>query len=780
ICLFYQTDKVIYIATEPVTPLSTYIENNDAEQRKNQLSISWGLHKVTKGLSFLVNDCNLIHNNVCMSSIFVDQAGEWKLAGVDYMYPATGAESVPPVKILPFLERYDPPEKSDLKRGIKGEKWSSDMWGLGCLIWEVFNGPLPRTSALKAFGKIPKNLVPNYCELVSANPSSRPNPAKFISDCCRKGGFMNNPFVKTMLFLEEIQIKEPSEKSSFFAKLTEAIDSFPTQLSRHKVLPQLLHAYEFGNCGSMVLAPLFKVGRLLDHEEYQAKIVPCVVKLFSSTDRNTRVKLLQQIEMFVEHLHAGTVNDKIFPSIVTGFMDTNPVVRESTIKAMLHLAPKLNYKNLNEELMKHFARLQAKDDQGGIRTNTTVCLGKIGSYLNPQLRQRVLCSAFLRAVKDPFPPARQAGIIGMGVTQHLFTMADIAQKLMPSLCMMTMDPEKLVRDQAFKTIKSYLERLEKLSENPDMLQELVSFEMLSWLQRIRKESVIQIFYLVFLQTPAPRNESVSRSNTQSYDNNDDDDRGDNDDGWDDDDDNWGSIEETTTQSSNARNINRVQDSFGINKTNSESKVNHKQSKQSGSDWGWEDDDMTTFENASAVSNKPVKGALKLGGIKKAAPPADDFGWIEEEFAPIEDSSVKPASSYDWGNPGSDALGGDFFSMIDSGSKVSKSKKPQTTSSSSSSRSTPSRETTPSNQKVTGSQSGMQDKGGGTEESGWGDASGWEDDSWDNLSASRETEAERKKREREEKRLQRQQELAQKREARKGGAMKLGAKKLGID
>ena len=30
---------------------------------------------------------------------------------------------------------------------------------------------------------------------------------------------------------------------------------------------------------------------------------------------------------------------------------------------MLHLAPKLNYKNLNEELLKHFARLQSKDDQ---------------------------------------------------------------------------------------------------------------------------------------------------------------------------------------------------------------------------------------------------------------------------------------------------------------------------------------------------------------------------------------------------------------------------------
>jgi len=62
------------------------------------------------------------------------------------------------------------------------------------------------------------------------------------------------------------------------------------------------------------------------------------------------------------------------------------------------------------------------------------------------MRQRILCSAFLRAIKDPFPPARQAGVIGMGATQHLFTMADIASKLMPPLCHMTLDPEKMVRD----------------------------------------------------------------------------------------------------------------------------------------------------------------------------------------------------------------------------------------------------------------------------------------------------------------------------------------------
>ena len=28
------------------------------------------------------------------------------------------------------------------------------MWGLGCLIWEVFNGPLPQSTALKTTTKV--------------------------------------------------------------------------------------------------------------------------------------------------------------------------------------------------------------------------------------------------------------------------------------------------------------------------------------------------------------------------------------------------------------------------------------------------------------------------------------------------------------------------------------------------------------------------------------------------------------------------------------------------
>uniref|UniRef100_A0A2K5URC2 N-terminal kinase-like protein n=2 Tax=Macaca fascicularis TaxID=9541 RepID=A0A2K5URC2_MACFA len=425
-----------------------------------------------KALSFLVNDCSLIHNNVCMAAVFVDRAGEWKLGGLDYMYSAQGNGGGPPRKGIPELEQYDPPELADSSGRVVREKWSADMWRLGCLIWEVFNGPLPRAAALRNPGKIPKSLVPHYCELVGANPKVRPNPARFLQNCRAPGGFMSNRFVETNLFLEEIQIKEPAEKQKFFQELSKSLDAFPEDFCRHKVLPQLLTAFEFGSAGAVVLTPLFKVGKFLSAEEYQQKIIPVVVKMFSSTDRAMRIRLLQQMEQFIQYLDEPTVNTQIFPHVVHGFLDTNPAIREQTVKSMLLLAPKLNEANLNVELMKHFARLQAKDEQGPIRCNTTVCLGKIGSYLSASTRHRVLTSAFSRATKDPFAPSRVAGVLGFAATHNLYSMNDCAHKILPVLCGLTVDPEKSVRDQAFKAIRSFLSKLESVSEDPTQLEEV--------------------------------------------------------------------------------------------------------------------------------------------------------------------------------------------------------------------------------------------------------------------------------------------------------------------
>ncbi|XP_019725520.1 N-terminal kinase-like protein isoform X2 [Hippocampus comes] len=462
-----ETDKSLYLVTEPVTPLVVHLKGAPSE-----LEVSWGLHQIIKALSFLVNDCHLLHNNLGLWAIFVDRAGEWKLGALDHVAPEqcdpSGASLPDPKSIYPDMEKYDPPETPN----CSGEKWAREVWRLGCLIWEVFNGPLSRTSSLRSLGKIPKALVPHYCELVGANPRARPNPARFLQNCRSPGGFLSNSFVESNLFLEEIQIKEPAEKQQFFQDLSDNLDSFPEDFCKHKVLPQLLTAFEFGNAGAIVLTPLFKVGKFLSAEEYQQKIIPVIVKMFSSTDRAMRIRLLQQMEQFIQYLNEAAVNSQIFPHVVHGFTDTNPAIREQTVKSMLLLAPKLNESNLNQELMRHFARLQARDEQGPIRCNTTVCLGKIASYLNAGTRQRVLISAFSRATKDPFAASRSAGVLGFAATHNYYSLTEVAARILPTLCAITVDPDKSVREQSFKAIKSFISKLETVSEDPTKLAEI--------------------------------------------------------------------------------------------------------------------------------------------------------------------------------------------------------------------------------------------------------------------------------------------------------------------
>ncbi len=64
----------------------------------------------------------------------------------------------------------------------------------------------------------------------------------------------------------------------------------------------------------------------------------------------------------------------------SGFTDAAPVVREQTVKAVLPLINKLSDRTINGELLKFLART-ANDEQPGIRTNTTICLGKIAKNL---------------------------------------------------------------------------------------------------------------------------------------------------------------------------------------------------------------------------------------------------------------------------------------------------------------------------------------------------------------------------------------------------------------
>ena len=223
-----------------------------------------------------------------------------------------------------------------------------------------------------------------------------------------------------------------------------------------------------------MFASVMKIGVKLSDDDYNLRITPVIIRLFSNPDRAIRVCLLESLPSMIDHLSQKVITDKIFPQMTTGFADLAPLVREQTVKAVLTVITKLSDRIINGELLKQLAKT-SNDEQPGIRTNTTICLGKIARNLGANTRQKVLVAAFTRSLRDPFVHARNASLLALAATSDLFGDEDCAMKILPALCPSLIDKEKLVRDQANKTFDIYVQRARKYGASlPDAASPLAA------------------------------------------------------------------------------------------------------------------------------------------------------------------------------------------------------------------------------------------------------------------------------------------------------------------
>lgn len=245
-----------------------------------------------------------------------------------------------------------------------------------------------------------------------------------------------------------------------FSELDGLTDDFPEEFFKMKILPELQKSVEFGGGGPKVFNAIMKIGAKLSEDEFESRLAPLIIRLFASPDRAVRVCLLDNLPLMIDRISQKDMNGKIFPMLVTGFTDTAPVVREQTVKSVLVVIGKLSDRTINGELLKYLAKT-ANDEQPGIRTNTTICLGKIAKSLGTGSRSKVLIAAFTRSMRDPFVHARNAALMALTATIDSFTEDDCATKILPCICACLLDKEKIVRDQASRTMDIYLQRVRK-------------------------------------------------------------------------------------------------------------------------------------------------------------------------------------------------------------------------------------------------------------------------------------------------------------------------------
>lgn len=484
-------EREVILVTESVTPLGEWLAGLKAEFREEQ--VAWGLRCISAALDFLTGSPrHMTHGMVCSQNIFVTKAGDWKLGGLDLLCEwREGGKDIFHFQLHEALlpAQYRAPERrsNDMRAMLKGLPGALDIWALGILIGEVVE---------QSQGKPPSGALASIQRrLLSGDSSDRPSAGQILrhSYFSPRG---TKDLIRVLDFLENFSLKEDGEKMDFFNSLVQSVARLPPEVGLHKILPTFrdyVHVGVGGNVSNtqvpdqalvqqqarqrqLVLAALpvcLEILKSLDDAAFADMGEPLLVSLFGMNDRAIRAMLLQHLQPLASKLSQNNINGRLFDSVLTGFADSAPQLRELTLKSMLSFSHRLNEKNLNDRLMRCLTKLQV-DPEPSIRTNTTIFLGRIAAQLKGGSHARVLLPPFLKACRDPFPHARLAGLKAAAACITYFDAQSMATKVLPVVASLLIDVDGAVRDAAFHCqdvfIKALQAHAQKMKEDEDKRQ----------------------------------------------------------------------------------------------------------------------------------------------------------------------------------------------------------------------------------------------------------------------------------------------------------------------
>lgn len=157
--------------------------------------------------------------------------------------------------------------------------------------------------------------------MLNPNPRTRLSTAAFVSEAATSGFWESNPLVTLVDGLDGFELRSDGEKMSLLKTIKDASSSLPPPFLAHRVLPSLLHSLSLPTAPSSTMLPLvLNLGKLVPPSDYGKLVLDPVVKLYASPDRGTRMALLDGLGEYAERLDAKTVQEKVWPHLVSLFI----------------------------------------------------------------------------------------------------------------------------------------------------------------------------------------------------------------------------------------------------------------------------------------------------------------------------------------------------------------------------------------------------------------------------------------------------------------------------
>ncbi|XP_001656615.2 protein-associating with the carboxyl-terminal domain of ezrin [Aedes aegypti] len=314
------------LATERCRPLATCLNVT------SDVQICLGLRNILCALIFLMEQANVRHLSISISSIYVTEDGAWRLAGFEHLW--SGKEFN--MTLLEKSKNYRYPKAIDSDE-LKNKGQGVEQYAFAVMCEEILHNKndsnIPAVEDFKS-----------YCatHLKHSNVAMRPKLSAILLH-----PLFNHDFILIHSFLTELPLKSPQAKMEFFTGLVDRLRTFDPETVAEQMGSLLLSRIVLLDTTAQLCVTPYVLRPKADDLSpglfaariFSGYIIPRIQQVFCVQDAQIRLTLLEHFPDYVPYFSKEDLKEQILPQLLLGIKDTNDVLVAKTLLCLADVIP---------------------------------------------------------------------------------------------------------------------------------------------------------------------------------------------------------------------------------------------------------------------------------------------------------------------------------------------------------------------------------------------------------------------------------------------------------